>query len=315
MELIVKIGADQQGLNDTITRMKEQFKTMNVSMPAAWGGTPGRGAIVMSQEHRAVLAQNARLQEDSFGSRSLNAVAQRGVSLLKANLWMGLTELLSKITGDAIWEKIYGVDDKTTARIAGAHKKILATVTALRAAQMSYEENVHESVIKHASPEARLKILKTDKEQADSDVLAKQRAFDEAREKYDDVKSGRTRKAITGEVLTNLERRPFTIAMADAETKLIEARQKQLAMTDRYRDELDANVRADVEQSKEAKSGKFTADEGDTSSPIKFQADAMAQAGLFQGSAVLANPNLGGEQLAELKIISSKLDRPNPWTQ
>ena len=37
MELIVKIGADQQGLSDTINRITQQFKTMNTSMPQAWG--------------------------------------------------------------------------------------------------------------------------------------------------------------------------------------------------------------------------------------------------------------------------------------
>lgn len=38
MELIVKIGADQQGLRDTIERIKTQFKNMNTSMPSAWAG-------------------------------------------------------------------------------------------------------------------------------------------------------------------------------------------------------------------------------------------------------------------------------------
>ena len=38
MELIVKIGADQQALSDTIQRMKENFKAMNSSgnMPGSW---------------------------------------------------------------------------------------------------------------------------------------------------------------------------------------------------------------------------------------------------------------------------------------
>jgi hypothetical protein len=38
MELIVKIGADQQGLQQTIERLKSQFKNMNTSMPGSWGG-------------------------------------------------------------------------------------------------------------------------------------------------------------------------------------------------------------------------------------------------------------------------------------
>lgn len=36
MEFIVKIGADQQGLNDTLQRITTQFKTMNTNMPASW---------------------------------------------------------------------------------------------------------------------------------------------------------------------------------------------------------------------------------------------------------------------------------------
>lgn len=37
MEFIVKIGADQQGLNDTLQRITTQFKNMNTSMPTTWG--------------------------------------------------------------------------------------------------------------------------------------------------------------------------------------------------------------------------------------------------------------------------------------
>jgi len=36
MELIVKLGADQQGLKDTIERIHKEFKSSNVSIPASW---------------------------------------------------------------------------------------------------------------------------------------------------------------------------------------------------------------------------------------------------------------------------------------
>ena len=56
MELIVKIGGDQQGLKDTVDKMVKEFKTANVSMPVSW------------QPHQNAMQQYGGILQSATGS-------------------------------------------------------------------------------------------------------------------------------------------------------------------------------------------------------------------------------------------------------
>lgn len=122
MELIVKIGADQQGLRDTVEKLKSQFKNMNTSAPSSWSGSMAAmdryGSIMQSRnidstfkEFTAGLSKispAAGALVEKFGSMA-GPIGMVGTALA------GLA-LIVKNTGSAI---ALAASDTRTARITG----------------------------------------------------------------------------------------------------------------------------------------------------------------------------------------------------
>lgn len=85
MELIVKIGADQQGLADVVQRMKDTFKNMNTSMPGGWSPHMSH----MNQYGNVMQSANAGGAFDKF---------KNGLSELSPTIG-GLVSKLSSVAG------------------------------------------------------------------------------------------------------------------------------------------------------------------------------------------------------------------------
>lgn len=85
MELIVKIGADQQGLAQTLDRIKTQFQNMNTSAPASWS------------PQFAAMNQYGNIMQSADATRGFAAFKQ-SLSEISPGLG-GLAEKLSHVAG------------------------------------------------------------------------------------------------------------------------------------------------------------------------------------------------------------------------
>lgn len=316
MELIVKIGADQQGLADTITRIKTQFNNMNTSAPESWAGArggSGRGAIMkLSRGQQEYLDQQDDEAGGGLSKYTGKAIVKKSTKYLKGLLFAEIANLAVEaldVLGKSFWEKVYGADEATIARIEEAHKRMHATILGLRISREDLKSRIHEMIIQNASPEVRKDLLKKDKEEADAKFNAAQEKFNAARTDLQDAQSGKIRKGVEERKLTADERGEYIMAFADAETKMLQARLKQFEAANRYSQALTAAVKSEIDN-KPKESQKEKA-EGREDKNLSFHADSLAQAGLFAGSSLLFNPNftVQNQQLEVLQAIKSNTDR------
>lgn len=306
MELIVKIGADQQGLQQTITRMKTQFETMNVSTPAGWA-TPRPGTpATLSAGQRQFLAQQEAAAGDSLSGAASAAIIKKGTSLLKGILFAELTSLAAgalDMLGTKFWEKVYGADAATNARILAAHKKMTTAIRDLLQSRAEFGTLSEESRLNQATPENRRAILAQRDVENRAAVRKAQKEFEEART---DVE---TATGLNGKPLDALQRRALTLEMAAAEERLNEARTKQLKNQNELVKANDEVMKQEIAARDEKKKQAIEANElpGRTG----FESDQLARAGLFAGSALLFNPGMNVEvqQLEVLRRIEANTDK------
>jgi len=298
MELIIKIGADQQGLANTVRGMTESFKHANISMPVSWG-TPGttRGAIMQTSGQRAYLAQQEADAAGSLAGQTMGTAVKRGTSLLKGMLIAQLTSLAAEsldILGTKFWEHVYGADEGTINRIKEAHARIAKAMLDFRSAKADFEDRLHELTIKHASPEQRVKILKADLGGAQSEEAEAKKKFDDAKELSDGLISGAVTIGPQKRKAEKWERQKAVFDSADKQADYTRARIKTMEVEDRYKQELDSSISTNKKDKGDKgflKQGFLKHDEKQDLGNDLFQADAMAQAGLFTGSALLMDPS------------------------
>jgi len=304
MEFIVKIGADQANLNQTIARMKSQCQNMNASVPMGFarpGYMPPGGAQPGAMPVATPLL-------DRTGKLGMGM----GMSLLRANIWLALTQLLAQISAKKIWDRVYGTDDETMERIKTAHEKLLKTIkdlTSARAtARAAFTSALDESLYSNATPQTREAIMRRKKAEADSEVTAREKEFADAQQALADAKSGRAFIQTAGggrRMIEGSERLELSKSIVTAETKLLEARKKQLAIEDKLKEAIQGAADAAEKLNKEVKPEKAA---GLKELPARgYQADAMAQAGLFGKSSLMYNPQVAveREQLDVLRRIES----------
>lgn len=288
MELIYKIGADQQNLQQTVARMKEQFRTMNMSTPVSWA--PNNA--YRSQYGRIMTADAGA--EDAGGGffgkaglKRLFGVSLKGGALVAATAYFEkFADWLSQKFSDQFWENIYGINDAMTQRVQQSLdtlKKSVASVIELRAKAQEADDR-HE--INGLTPDSKVEVLERRLAAARKETEAAQKEYDYR------VQAARASTGLNGKPLSAAQQMEVTADQARAEQGLIKARLKKDDITEALRAAFDESIQAHLkDKPARDKSADKTGERGEA-----FRADAMAQAGLFTGSSLLANPSLTLEQ-------------------
>ncbi len=311
MELIVKIGADQQGLQDTLSRIKQNFNNMNMSMPASWAGATPRGGIMAPPPMGAESASALTNSVAAGAMARFSGFLRGGIYTILGGL---LTEGLIK-ANEKFWERYYGADPETLEKIRAAHEKLRDTVTDLKAARAVAQERT----LREMSPHERLNVHLAKRADLDAEVAKRKAEFDSAREDYEAQKSPEARK-LNGEPITNYDRRESTVRMAEKEARYLEAKEQRALLEDSIKKSENEIKTQGLKNKYRLEDGRLVdfAPKKEEEVRIReeirrddFQSDMLSQAGLFTGSSVLA-PNFNGyqvqqEQLEVLREISAKL--------
>lgn len=374
MELIVKIGADQQGLASTIERMKAQFKNMNTSAPDSWSAmTSARnqyGNIFKSNAEGGLAKFTEGLnsinpQLGSFASRLIEMGPAIGIATVAVgSLALGIKTAIGSINEAGMLarqSRISGASgsmlDKVSlaANVAGIDQgSAFAAINKLNAAVGAANSGEKES--RKLFADLGIDPAGQSVDQLISNLKGKFAGMKDpaARERAARGLFGRGGSEMT-ELLGELDAGPDAFESRDIETL---GAVKQSATrwwenlkdtaSDAFREVLalslrtvglgkdpglfgfsqtvgEAFVKPDApakppaiekdsdwwralrEFQKEGKASKSGAED----KPLSFQADAMAQAGLFSGSSLLFNPNftVQQEQLEALRAIRANTDK------
>jgi len=380
MEFIVKIGADQQGLNDTLQRITTQFKTMNTNMPASW--LPQQSAVNQYGNIFKSSSDLSGLQKFTQGLSEINpglgalaeklsgvagpigllSVACGGLALAVKGTIDQINEAYqlsrqSRITGASagmldnvkLAESISGVDfsgglnflnskagafnagdkdavelfneigvnpsgqsvDAVLAQLKGKFAGINDPAKRARLSKGLFGKSGYET----SEFLSNLDISNTAMfESADIETLAKvKKDVKNWWERFKDNVSDASREvlAVTFRGLglgRGARRGEFTETIGEAEAAAVKAgkpfklEQPELKTLYLWSD----GSKRDRPEPKDKKSSSSIEDK-----TLMFQADSMAQAGLFTGSSLLLNPNFSiqQEQLAALQAIRSNTER------
>ena len=304
MELIVKIGADQQGLKDTIERMKAQFKSDGMTTPLNMvGGYSNRYAAGIAGNRSAErAAENSR-----FETMVSDSVTKKGISLLKANVFASLSDLVVQVldnVGKALLNMYYKIDEAQFMKNAASSGEIRKAREGLDQARSRTREKADARELENASPERKAQILAQRAAVAQKEMEAAKAELDHHRGVMADLKEGKI-KTVSGGMLGQNERQKLMTEAANAEIAFLNAQEKKQDLADQTRKAQQAVIDKDIR--KRAKDS--ASDEG--GKPMSFQADALAQAGLFAGSSLLFNPTftIEMEQLEVLRRIEAHAAR------
>lgn len=370
MELIVKIGADQQGLQDTITRLKDQFRTMNTSAPAAWSphfsgmnqygnimrSASAQGGFASSLSGIPIIGELSSKFTGLLGPLGLATAAFSGVAVAARSAINQFNEAYalsrqSRITGASsgmldsvsLAAKIAGIDEASAfTSINKLNQQVGAANSGGKEAKQLFDDlGINPSGMS-----------------VDDLLIAIKGKFSGIN---DPAKRANLSKGLFGrgrfemsELLANLDTGSTGLESADIETIAVVKKQAK-SWWERQKDMVRDNFREvialglkSVGLGKGARSGDFTERSGaefveavapelgetfaerrarfnkwaagatktksaksQDEKPFSFQADSLAQAGLFAGSSLLFNPNMTiqQEQLNALQAIRANTER------
>lgn len=304
MELIVKIGADQKGLRDAVERMKANFKSDSISTPLNMaGGYSNRFGGGIAANRTAERAAEA----SGFETTVSDAVTKKGISLLKANVFASISELVVQVldnVGKALLSMYYRIDEAQFSKNARSSSGIRTAREGLDAARVRTQERADARELENASPERKAEILAQRTLAAQKEMEAAKSELEYQRGVMADLKAGKVKTRSGGELGQN-ERQKLMTEAANAEIAFLNAQDKRQDLADQTRKAqqaaIDKEARKPVRESSGDEKGK----------PMSFQADALAQAALFSGSSLLFNPTftIEQEQLDVLRRIEAHAAR------
>ncbi len=382
MELIVKIGADQQNLQATVDRMKTQFKNMNLSLPMGWqaqsaarqqyGGilsaaAPSHGGFMDAVKGIPVIGHLAEKFEGLIGPVSLvsagmgllaaqihgigNAISQAsadlraaritGMSGLMARRWRQAGEAAGVEGGDGMVSKLQATVGAFNAGDGGAQKlfgEIGVNPSGLATDDLLVELKKKFAVMKDPAMRARLAKGLFGKGGFEvTELLAKLEAPGAADTEGMDMAAAaglkkwwKTIKRNAGDAAETL----FTKAAAVvANSRLagwlgvkpgkelesgVAGEQDEPLKEEARREEKRRDLKVDRSAIERKRARDRLLDEASDNQVAetkdrRFEADAMARAGLYQGSSMLFNPsfNVEQEQLEVLREINGKMKSSN----
>lgn len=304
MEMIVKIGADQQGLDQTLQRIASQFKRMDTSMPARW--LPQQAAV---NQYGKIFEPVA----DSFGDSAINSLQKRSGEFLKGMVIGSLTSLILEgleSVNKKFWESFYNSGEEAMNRMADLSERVTGTVSRLQSARATAEARRE----KEMKPRELADYLIKKRSRQETAVNRLQGEYDSATETANDLRSGKATH-LDGSKFTDFERQGAFLKASESEAKLLEAREKLAQLNDRIK----AAVELDQKQTQSAITDAFkpTSPSKETilqtqeEKIVTFQANQMAQAGLFSRSDLLYNPDgsVQQEQLETLRAIRANTEK------
>lgn len=341
MELIVKIGADQAALQQTVGRMQQQFKNMNVSVPTGWDSASTGAAWQLA----AMKQQDSQLEGilNNGAAKRLLGISMRGG--MWATVIYGMKEMVdyaSRNLSQDFWERAYGISDSIIAKAQVVYSKLRHSVQLLIREREMDQTSQEKSVLSNASVkgqsillEQKLKEAKAAAAKADEDLAyakANQKeavipAQDHSAREFADrqVKAAVyglaaplgligparallpwIRPKLVEQDNAAVMRAKLATETSEAERKSISANAKVREIEDAYKKTLEVLTKeaTDAEREKAANQNRQTADS-------RFEADALAKVGLFAGSSLLMNPDFSiqQEQLVVLRQIESNQHR------
>ncbi len=284
MELIVKIGADQAGLQQSVARMKAQFASANLSTPVSWGGQAEAmrryGGILSPPEESGGLAEYAT-----------HSFVQKSTKLLKGMLFHEIANTAAevlKIWGEKFWEHVYGVSEEQITRIKQQHEAVRKAIVPTLQAREREPGEIHARLLRELSPESKAELLEKDRTEA---YKARERARKELENAKADLAEATDTRGRPIE-MSNPGRAVLVGQIAQAEAKFLAANKTLRDTEDAHRAAL-----ADLplkEKKKPEEPKEFHAN--------RFEADALAEAGLFTRTSLLYNPNFNVQQ-QQLEVL------------
>lgn len=308
MELFVKIGADQQNLQQTVDRIRQQFKTMNMSVPVGWDSA-GAGA----SWNRAAKSAGAVPEDDRFVGKLIGkltgfSAAGGGMFALAHMAQQALEKFVdwaSNKLGSSFWNKVYGVDEDQVKRTEDAHERISKSARGMRKEEKRYKDALEKSVFENATDQGKLIILQGKLKEAQKQIATARSDIGAAEDRT------KTAKGYLGAPLTIEQKQKLLADEADARAQLARAKTLALNIEDQIKKQTNEIVSGKDAAAAKEKLKKQAEMEGNLGGRASFDADALTRVGLFAGSSLNMNADFSiqREQLQTLLRIEANQGR------